>query len=286
MKKGLVSIVIPTLNSLSHLKILFPSLVEQTYKNFEVIVNDDKRTIDDTKKYVLQFNKKFPVKYIQQNLVTAHGRKMGTLAGKGEFILHLDADMKLSEKVLEGLLKAVKEDKVDAIRIPEVSYGEGYWTKVKAFERSMYIGDDSIECARFVKVTVDQAIGGHNEKMTFGEDKDFDIKIKNAGFKIGRIKESIYHNEGYLTLWRDLKKKLYYGITANVLFSTHPEYFLLYSNTILRPAFFRNWRKVLNHPVLSMSMFFLKFLESIAGLCGLLYVRLPIPKGDLKKIWR
>lgn len=285
MKKGLITIVIPTLNSLPHLERLFPSLEEQTYKNFEVIINDDKRASDDTKKYVLQFNKKFPVKYMRNNIVTAHGRKMGAFAGNGEYVLHLDADMKLSNQLLEGCIMAVKTNNVDALRLPEISYGEGFLTKVKSFERSLYVGDDIVEAARFAKMSAYKAIDGHNIKMTFGEDKDFDIRIEKAGYKIGRIKEPVYHNEGNLKLWKDLKKKFYYGVTSNVLFSTHPEYFLLYGNTVFRAAFFRNWKQLVRHPILSFTMIGLKFLEALAGLCGLIYVKLPLPKDDLKKIW-
>ena len=48
-EKGLISIIIPTLNAGEHLKNLLPSLKNQTYENFEVIVNDDIKTKDNTK---------------------------------------------------------------------------------------------------------------------------------------------------------------------------------------------------------------------------------------------
>lgn len=286
MKKGLISIVIPTLNSVSHLQRLFQSLEKQTYKNFEVIVNDDKRSADKTKFITSQYNKKFRTKYIQKNTVTAYGRKMGADIAEGEYILHLDADMKLAERLLEEIIRKVVKDKCDVLIIPEISYGEGFWTKVKAFERSMYVGDDAIECARFATMVAYRAVGGHNIKMTFGEDKDFDIRVRKAGFKVCRTNEPIYHNEGHIFLMKLLKKKFYYGITSNVLFSTHPEYFLYYSNTIFRPAFFRNWRKLFNHPVLTLSMFFMKSLETIAGVSGLVYFKSPLASGDLKSKWR
>ena len=278
MKKGLITIVIPTLNSWVQLTRLFSSLENQTYKKFEIIVNDDKRTKDGTKEKLLEYQKKFPVKYIQKNRVTAHGRKMGAYAGQGEFILHLDADMKLSKGLLMECIKRTKQG-CDALVIPEVPYGEqNYWTRVKCFERSLYVGDESIECARFSTTQAYKSVGGHNVNMTFGEDKDFDIRIRAAGYKVCRTKAAI--------LQKAIKKKFYYGITSNVLFDHHPEYFLLYANTIFRPAFFRNWKKLIKHPVLAMSMFFLKMVESTSGLVGLIYSRLPLAKGDLKSKWR
>ena len=133
----------------------------------------------------------------------AQGRKKGAKQASGEYLLHLDADMSLSSKVLESCIKEVNKG-YDALIIPEISYGEGYWAKVKTFERSMYIGDETIESARFVKTDVYNKIGGHNEKMVLSEDKDLDLRIRKAGFKIGRINAPIYHNEGNLSL-----KKIY-----------------------------------------------------------------------------
>ena len=205
---NLISIIIPTMNASGHLKNLLPSLIEQTYTNFEVIINDDKTTNDDTRNLLRRFEKKIKIKYIHENTSMAQGRKSGARYAKGKYLLHIDADMSLSQKVLESCIVEMEKG-YDALIIPEISYGEGFWAKVKSFERSMYVGDETIESARFIRTDVYNEIGGHNEKMVLSEDKDLDLKIRKAGFKVGRIEEPIYHNEGHLSLTRDLQKKFF-----------------------------------------------------------------------------
>ena len=131
--KDLISIIIPTKNAAGHLKNLLPSLVGQTYKDFEVIINDDKATSDDTRNLLKKFKNKIKIKYILENVSMAQGRKSGVKHAKGDYLLHLDADMFLSPEVLKDCIKMINKG-YDTLVIPEISYGKGYWTKVKAFE--------------------------------------------------------------------------------------------------------------------------------------------------------
>lgn len=271
--KGLISIIVPTLNAGYHIELLLISLISQTYKNFELIINDDLKTTDNTRELIKKYSNRFKIKYLQKNYSMAQGRISGSEEALGEYQLHLDADMKLSKNVLEACVDEVKQG-YDVLVIPEISFGEGFWAKVKAFERSMYIGDNIMESARFFKSSVYKKVGGHNENMVLSEDKDLDLRVRKAGFKIGRIKEPIYHNEGNLSLIKDLRKKFFYGKTASIFISQNPKHALVQANLIFRPAFFRNWRKIINNPVLAMGMFLMKTLETFAALIGLITARI------------
>lgn len=284
-EEGLISIIIPTLNAGEHLKNLLPSLKNQTYKKFEIIVNDDRKTIDNTKEILKKYSRSFKIIYRQKDVHITLGRKSASVFAKGEYLLHLDADMKLAPKVLESCIKEIKNN--DALVIPEISYGEGFWSKVKIFERSMYVGDDTIESARFFKTSVYKSVGGHNEKMVLSEDKDLDLRVRKSGFIIGRINEPIYHNEGNFSLLNSMKKKFFYGRTASILMLANPAFALKYGNIVFRPAFFRNWRKLLSHPILSSCVFLMKSLETLAGLSGMFSTKLPTVKEDIKiGIWK
>lgn len=285
VEKGLISVIIPALNAGKHFRTLFPSFEKQTYKNFEVIVNNDRKTTDNTRELIKEFSKGINIKCLQKEPGVILGRRSASRFSKGEYILHLDADMRLDPKVLEGCINQIKD--YDALVIPEISYGDGFWAKVKIFERSMYIGDDTIEAARFFKTSVYKSVGGHNEKMVLSEDKDLDLRVRKSGFNVGRISEPIYHNEGDFSILYDLKKKFFYGRTASILMLTNPAYALKYGNIVFRPAFFRNWRKLLSHPVLASGVFLMKSLETVAGLLGLISSKIPFLKEGMKVgIWK
>jgi arabinofuranan 3-O-arabinosyltransferase len=215
----------------------------------------------------------------------AQGRRSASIIAKGEYLLHLDSDMKLSPRVLELCIKSMKT--YDALVIPEISYGTGFWANTKTFERSMYVGDDTVESLRFIKTIVYKSVGGHNEKMVLSEDKDLDLRVRTSGYKVGRIQEPIYHNEGNFSILHSMKKKYFYGRTASVLMLTNPAYALKYGNIVFRPAFIRNWKKLVSHPILALSVFILKILETLAGLAGMISIRIPFLKEDVKvKIWK
>ena len=56
MVKGRVSILTPSYNAEKYLEVYFMHLLEQTYKNFELIFVDD-GSIDETKKIVEKYEK-------------------------------------------------------------------------------------------------------------------------------------------------------------------------------------------------------------------------------------
>jgi hypothetical protein len=52
-------------------------------------------------------------------------------------------------------------------------------------------------------------------------------------------------------------------------FKKHGRRSLIQGNILARPAFLRNWRKLIRRPVLAFGLFVLKALESVAGLLGM-----------------
>ncbi len=86
----LVSVIIPTYNRAWTLNKAIDSVLEQDYKNFELIVIDDGST-DDTEALVKTYDK--PIKYIQQpNLGVSAARNKGISASSGSLIAFLDSD--------------------------------------------------------------------------------------------------------------------------------------------------------------------------------------------------
>ena len=176
--------------------------------------------------------------------------------------------MVLTSKVIEEAVKVVDSSQAQAIVIPEESFGEGFWSQVKAFERSFYLGDTNIEAPRFIQKKVFVQVGGYDENMVSGEDWDLKRRLVQNGVEIARINAKILHNEGKLTLKKTLAKKFYYGKKIrNFLGKNVPAYSQV---SPLRLSFFKKPTKLLVNPTLTLALFLLKSLELGAAFLGLM----------------
>ena len=256
-----VSAIIPTKNSGETIGICLKSVREQTYNNIEVVVVDGYSS-DNTR----EIAERFDAKLIESEVRRSEARNIGAEKAMGEYILFLDSDMELTLEVVEECVNKVKEG-YDAVIIPEVSVGVGFWAKCKALEKSCYIGDELIEASRFFKREVFDAVKGYDPKLEAAEDWDLNQRIRKTGYRVGRINALIKHHEGRLSLWKTIKKKYYYGKTLEKYKRKHP------SKTkqqlkLIRPAFIRNWRKIARNPVHALGMLFIKACEFCAVVLG------------------
>jgi len=253
MSKLLVSVVIPTFNSAQFLKICLHSIKKQTYPNIEIIVVD-KYSTDKTKDIAEKYANVVLFKGLR-----AEARNVGAALAKGDFILSIDSDMELAPEVIaECITKA--EGGLDALIIPELSIGLGFWANCKALEKACYVGDNLIEASRFFKKKVFDGIGGYDGLLVFGEDWDLHERIVSRRFRVGRSNAFICHHEGALSLRGFILKKRQYGKTLGLYRAKHPEKTKQQLN-IIRPAFVRNWRKLAKDPAHAIGMLFMKACE-------------------------
>ncbi len=90
MIKGLVSVVMPVCNNKNYLKQAIDSILNQTYKNFELIVVDGSTDIDSIEILKAYGNK---IKYVpRKKNGIADALNYGISLARGEFIARMDAD--------------------------------------------------------------------------------------------------------------------------------------------------------------------------------------------------
>lgn len=86
----LVSVIIPTYNSAHFVPVAVQSVLDQTFKNVEVILVNDGST-DDTDRVIKPFGR--AINYITtENKGVAHARNVGMRVAQGKYIAFLDAD--------------------------------------------------------------------------------------------------------------------------------------------------------------------------------------------------
>ena len=110
----MVTVIIPVYNVEMYLPLCINSILKQTYQNLEIILIDDGSTDDspgicDT--YALKDNR---IKVIhQQNQGAAVARNTGLENATGEYIVFVDSDDFINEKMIEKLYIALKQTDSD-----------------------------------------------------------------------------------------------------------------------------------------------------------------------------
>lgn len=110
-----VSIITPNYNSSSFIADTITSVIEQTYRNWELIVVDDCST-DNSLEIVQLAQKDDPrVKLIKlsENVGVAEARNIGIREAKGQFIAFLDSDDLWYPDKLEKQISFMKENNID-----------------------------------------------------------------------------------------------------------------------------------------------------------------------------
>lgn len=261
-----VSVVITTKNEARNIENCLQSIRSQTFKNIELIVVDN-FSEDKTAELAEKYNSKV---YFKGNERSAQ-RNYGAKVARGEYLIYLDADMILSPTVIEECVAKCECDNVDALYIPERIVGDGFWIKVRDFERSFYTGT-VIDAVRFIRRDLFFQVGGFDETLIGPEDWDFDRKIRKIG-RTGVVIVPLYHNEGRFSMKRYLKKKSYYtdGIQKYIKkwgsndLETAKQVGIRYR---LMGVFVEKgkWKELMKHPLFALGMYFLRFRVAISYL--------------------
>ncbi|MCL4517916.1 MAG: glycosyltransferase [Thaumarchaeota archaeon] len=257
-----VSVIIPTKNSGRTLERCLSSVRRQSYTHIEIIIVDN-HSVDETPEVA----KKLADKVYCVDGERSSARNIGSRMSTGRFLLFIDSDMILDPKVIEECIDVCSKNCI-GIYVPEIIIGEGYWVKVRNFERSFYNGT-VIDALRFVRRDVFEDVGGFDESLIAGEDWDLDRRIRGLG-KVGTIKSYIMHDEGRFRTPAYLAKKEYYakqlenyvvkwGASDPIIKKQlGPRYRLL-------DVFLENgkWKKLLRYPHLWFSMMWLRLMVGV-----------------------
>src|SRR3989338_1176356 len=270
---NLVSVIITTKNEQEVLERLLRSIKNQTYQNLEIIVVDNNSN-DRTK----QLAKGYTDKIYDFGPERSAQRNYGAGKSKGKYLFFLEADMELTSNVLKECLHLVrKNNTIKGVVVPENSVALSFWGKVKSFERSFYNeqGDETTDAARFFDKEIFWKVGGYDTSMTGPEDWDLPETIKKMGFKIGRVKAKILHHERISNPLSLAKKKFYYAKSTYKYLKKH-DIPIFGPKTIyfLRPVFYKNFKRILAHPILSAAMVAMLSAELAGGALGYLVGRL------------
>lgn len=184
------SIIIPTLNEEQYLPHLLSEIESQVTKDYEVIVVDAQST-DKTKEKAEDFAKKMPLRFLtslKKNVSCQ--RNMGAAAATGEYLVFIDADIRLPKDFLTHI-KVATQKKNNGIFLPFM-LPDDHSQKTKVLitfvntmiRLSQTYGKPLAPGGNFiVRKDIFEKIGGFSEDVFISEDHDFVRRAYQAGYR-------------------------------------------------------------------------------------------------------
>ena len=145
--------------------------------------------------------------------------------------------------------------------------GKVFITKIRKFEREMYMGEPDYEVPRFFARKIFFEHKGYDETLTGPEDYDLPYRMGRK-HSIGRVRSYIYHYESGLTLGKQLSKKYYYAKKGARYAVKHPRLVKIQGTILFRKVYLKNWKKFVRHPLTGTSFLAVRFLETIWAVAG------------------
>lgn len=181
-----VSIIVPCYNHAQYLGEALQSVLNQTFLNWEcIIVNDG--SPDQTEKVATEWTTKDDrFKYfVQEKAGVSAARNLGISHAKGEFILPLDADDKISFNYISLALNSFQEDtSLKIVYCVAEKFGDKSGiSQLEPFSLFNLSRENMIFCTAMFRKDEWKRVGGYDLNMIFGlEDWEFWIAIlKNGG---------------------------------------------------------------------------------------------------------
>ena len=259
-----MSIVIPAYNEGEFIRATLKSILNQTYKNFELIVVDNNST-DNTAQVAKEYRAR--VVYEKQKGVAA-ARQAGFFASKGHIIATTDADAVVPENWLEKIAGEFEKDEklVGFSGLSRLYSGPvqaraaarylfyPFWFIDKIFSSGWNMLGSNMAVRRdaFLK------IGGFRTNLTLGEDVDLAQRLKS----VGKIK--VDGNFAIFASGRRYKNGLLSGVLVYA-----PSWF---SRVILKKEEFLNFPAVRSEKQISSKLSYLPLITVALFLTLLFYL--------------
>ncbi|GAB3195607.1 glycosyltransferase involved in cell wall biosynthesis [Pontibacter aydingkolensis] len=191
-----ISVIVPCHNQAQFLTEALESLLLQTYPNWEcIIVNDGSK--DNTEEVALHYtsiDKRFQYLY-SSNKGVSLARNSGIDLAKGEFILPLDADDKISSNYLELALKAFDENPGLKLVYGEAEFFGDLTCKwdLPSYSYFSLLHMNIIYCSAIFRKNDFKLVGKYSSEMVHGlEDWDLWLRLLKPGSKVLKLNEVVF----------------------------------------------------------------------------------------------
>lgn len=212
-----VSVIVPVYNVEKYLDKCLASLVNQTFKDFEVIIVND-GTPDNSQKIIDKYTKKYSnfKGFIKKNGGLSDARNFGIKKASGEYISLVDSDDYVASDFLKKMYEKALADKLDIVVCDTIAvYEDGREQVIKS---NLRFSDDDVKnyliapptgCIRLYR----RSLFENNlfKKGILYEDLELTPGLANKTDKIGFVEEGLYYylqRSGSIMKMRTFNNKL------------------------------------------------------------------------------
>ena len=201
--KDLISIIVPIYNSEKWLDRCIQSLLNQTYKNFEIVLINDGSTdsSDDICRNYIKKDKRIKY-YKKENGGVSSARNIGLMKANGKYIKFVDSDDTLTDDCCELLLKEYNDDSIDLVICGLNVFKNDVLLRSPHLEEKKLSIHDSIDEFIYIskvfaspcnKLYKKDLIVYFNESLTAGEDLFFNLDYLKKCNNIKCISNCLYN---------------------------------------------------------------------------------------------
>ncbi len=230
-----ISIVVPVYNRPDEIVELLQSIDRQDYRDFEVIVVEDGST-RTCKNEIAPFAERFDLAYYyKENSGPGQSRNYGAQHAKGDYIVVLDSDVILPDNYLSTVARGLADGSIDAFGGPDRA-NPSFTATQKAINYSMtsFLTTGGIrggmkQADKFhprsfnmgVRTPVWHKLGGFAQ-MRYGEDIDFSIRLKEAGYRVLLLRDAWVWHKRRNTIASFYRQVHHFGQARICLYRLHP----------------------------------------------------------------
>ena len=176
----LVSIVMPFFNHSDYIESAILSVLNQSYKNVEIIVINDGSSKEHELK-VENILKNYPsvIKYNQENQGPCVAKNFGIDKSSGEIIGFLDSDNEFLPGYIEGAVTAIQNEEVDWFFGDALYFGDKTGIRAQKLKAPEEIFINSpIDNCFFIKKTVIKEVGGFDIYLSKLGLEDWELTVR------------------------------------------------------------------------------------------------------------
>ncbi len=238
-----ISIIIATFNEEKHIESLLESICDQTFKkSFEIIIVDGNST-DKTKEKVKEFKRKNKIERIKIQLYdnpkrrTPYAFNIGIKESKADYFCIVGAHSQLKKDWVERSYKTIIHQPKDVMAVGGVWKSKSHNTKItesivyatsnfwgggistyRYSKKASYV--DTVVYGLYKKSVVKE-IGFFDTNFLFGQDGEFNLRIKKKGFRMFFNPKIISYYKVRPTARKFIKQMYAYGESRTHILYKH-----------------------------------------------------------------